>query len=271
MIVLLNSSKTMTIEDSSRAKAVTLPAFLEDARHLVRRLRALSIDELARVLGTGGPLTRLNAERYARWSASTDRTNSCPALLAFKGDVYAGMDAAAYPKDTLAYAQQRVRILSGLYGALRPQDLIEPYRLEMAAKLETDRGPNLYRFWGERIGARVEALGSNFEIPCGVIIEALGTREGSGLLINLASAEYFRSVKKSLRHMRVITPVFREAGSGGLRSVTLYTKRARGLFCDFILRRRAETLDALKAFDADGYRYRADLSTEGDLCYTRGL
>jgi cytoplasmic iron level regulating protein YaaA (DUF328/UPF0246 family) len=255
MIVLLNSSKTMTTEDAGRTESVTLPAFLEDARRLVECLRALSTDELARLLGTSGTLTRLNAERYHRWCASADRSNSCPALLAFKGDVYAGMDAAAYPDDTLAYAQQRVRILSGLYGALRPLDLIEPYRLEMAAKLGTDRGPNLYRFWGERIG---------------MALEALCTREGSGLLVNLASAEYFRSVKKGLRRTRVITPVFKEAGPGGLRSVTLYTKRARGLLCDFILRRRAETLDDLKTFDAEGYRFRADQSSESDLCYVRG-
>jgi hypothetical protein len=255
MIILMNSSKTLDFQQKTRFSKHTVPELKKDADHLVKKLRKLSAADFSKLLKTSEKLTKLNVERYANWQTHLKGPNSKQALLAFKGDIYSGMDIENYKLKDFNFAQKHMRILSGLYGILRPLDLIQPYRLEMAAKLATSEGKNLYQYWGTKINKSANALLK---------------RENSGILINLCSLEYFKAIKSDLLNTKVITPAFKEFKEGSYRFVTIYAKKARGLMCNFIIRNHLTDVDAIKSFNVAGYQFNKKISSENEWVYTRG-
>ncbi|MGD2097875.1 MAG: peroxide stress protein YaaA [Desulfobacterales bacterium] len=254
MIILLNSSKTLDMQLPARLSKHSMPEFSAECAILVKALRKLSVSELATLMGISEKLAVLNVERYRDWQTRPGPANAKQALLAFKGDVFEAMDIESYAAKDFDFAQQHLRILSGLYAVLRPLDLIQPYRLEMATRLSADGSQNLYDFWADKI---LDSLGD------------LLRREKSGTLVNLASLEYFKAVGADRLKATVITPVFKEQRGSSYRVVAIYAKRARGRICDFIIRNRIRQPEKVKSFDSDGYRFRADMSTDTQWVFVR--
>ncbi|MBW2409958.1 MAG: peroxide stress protein YaaA [Deltaproteobacteria bacterium] len=255
MIILLNSSKTLDFQKPASIAKHSIPEFSEDSSLLVDALRKLSRPDFAALMGVSEKLANLNVNRYKKWRISASAPQAKQAILAFKGDIYAPMDVENYSLKEFNFAQKHLRILSGLYGILRPLDLIQPYRLEMATRLSTERGKGLYAFWGDRINQALRA--------------AL-KQEKSGILINLASLEYFKAVKAKQLDARVVTPVFKEYRDSSHRVVAIFAKKARGMMCDYIIRNHMTRIQALKSFDLDGYRFNEKLSSENEWVFTRG-
>jgi len=255
MIILINSSKTLDFQQKARISKHTIPELKKDADYLVKELCKLSESDFSKLLKTSEKLTNLNIERYAVWRTQMKGSNAKQALLAFKGDIYSGMDVDNYKIKDFDFAQKHVRILSGLYGILRPLDLMQPYRLEMATKLATSRGKDIYQFWGTKINESVSNLLKG---------------EKSGVLVNLCSMEYFKSTKPVSLDAKIITPLFKEYRDGSYRFVTLYAKKARGLMCNYIIRNHLKRVDDLKSFNAAGYRFNKRISSDGAWAFTRG-
>jgi cytoplasmic iron level regulating protein YaaA (DUF328/UPF0246 family) len=256
MIILMNSSKTLNFQQKARISKHTIPLLLKDSEILVEQLRKLSASDISKLMNVSHKLAKLNLERYARWRPSSKGSTAKQALLAFKGDIYSGIETDHYRSKDFEFAQKHVRILSGLYGILRPLDLIRPYRLEMATKLATIRGKNVYQFWGTKINE---------------ILRADLKQEGSGVLVNLCSVEYFKAIKPdSLDDTTVITPAFKEFKDGSYRFVTISAKKARGLMCNYIIRKHLERRQDLKTFDLDGYRFNKKISTDDKWAFSRG-
>jgi cytoplasmic iron level regulating protein YaaA (DUF328/UPF0246 family) len=256
MIIVLSPAKSLDFVTPPVVATHTLPGFLEQSQQLIERLRELSPAELGSLMGISDPLAVLNATRFAQWSQPFTPDNAKQAVLAFNGDVYEGLSAATLTPSELAFAQQHLRLLSGLYGVLRPLDLIQPYRLEMGVGLSTSRGKNLYAFWGETI---VEAINA-----------ALSEVQATAL-VNLASQEYFKSIKVDRLALPVIEPVFEDwsAKQRKYKVVSFYAKRARGLMTRFALRERISAPEALKDFAADGYAFCAPASTASRWVFRR--
>ena len=247
MLIVVSPAKTLDYETPLPAVRATQPRLLEDSEVLVERARALSPADIAGLMKVSDKIAHLNAERFAQWSRPFDKNNARPALFAFKGDVYTGLDVSRFDGDDLKAAQQRLRILSGLYGLLRPLDLMQPYRLEMGTRLDNERGKDLYQFWGETI---TDQLASD--------MKAAGTE----VLINLASNEYFKSVHPRRLPGPVIEPVFQDEKNGKYKVISFYAKKARGLMAAWILQNRVEKPADLKKFREAGYRYDKDASTD---------
>ena len=243
MLVVVSPAKKM---DMSPVEGVTptRPAFRTEAEDLAQVARGLDVGDLQKLMKISENLARLNADRFAEFGTMEEK----PAALAFAGDTYQGLEAGSLDADEMAWAQDHFRILSGLYGLLRPLDAIEPYRLEMGSRLATDRGRTLYDYWGDRIS---EAL------------NAQAREIGTDTLINCASQEYFGAVDAAALDLRVITPVFMEEKAGTPKIVSFYAKKARGAMARFVIQHRLTDADALKEFDTGGYRYNAEMS-EGD-------
>ena len=243
MLVVVSPAKKM---DMSPVEGVapTRPAFRAEAEALAQVARGLDVGDLQKLMKISENLARLNADRFAEFGTMEEK----PAALAFAGDTYQGLEAGSLDADEMAWAQDHFRILSGLYGLLRPLDAIEPYRLEMGSRLATDRGRTLYDYWGDRIS---EAL------------NAQAREIGTDTLINCASQEYFGAVDRAALDLRVITPVFMEEKAGTPKIVSFYAKKARGAMARFVIQHRLTDADALKEFDTGGYRYNAEMS-EGD-------
>lgn len=248
MIVVLSPAKKLDFVTPPVVTTHTLPSFLDQSQILIERLRALSPLELGELMGISDQLAVLNATRYAQWALPFSPANAKQCVLAFNGDVYTGMDATTLAPTDLKFAQRHLRILSGLYGLLRPLDLIQPYRLEMGCALANPRGQDLYAFWGERI---VDALNS-------ALLEVKAQA-----LVNLASHEYFRSIKSGRLAVPVIEPVFEDwsAGQGKYKVVSFYAKRARGLMARLVLTQRLKAPEGLKSFAAEGYAFAAEASS----------
>ena len=255
MIIVLNSSKTLDFEPSTRISKHSIPEFSADSKLLVDRLRTLSVADFSKLMGVSEKLAVLNVERYKKWRVSPPDSAAQPAILAFKGDTYSAIEVDNYKIKDFDFAQKHLRILSGLYGILRPLDLIQPYRLEMATKLPTARGKDLYAFWGNRINQSL-----NTELK----------REKSGVLINLASVEYFKAAEAGLLNATVITPVFKELRDASYRVVAIYAKKARGLMCNYIIRNHLTRARDLQSFDLNGYRFNPKLSSQKQWVFTRG-
>ena len=255
MIILMNSSKTLDFQQKARISKHTYPELIKDAAILVQELRKLSEPDFAKLMKVSEKLAKLNIERLANWQNQSNTSNAKQALLAFKGDIYSGMDVENYKVKDFEFAQKHMRILSGLYGILRPLDLIQPYRLEMATKLVTAKGKNMYQFWGNKINESVRVLLK---------------REKSGVLVNLCSAEYFRAIKPELIDTTVITPGFKEFRDGSYRFVTLYAKKARGMMCNHIIRNHLKRIEDLKSFNVEGYQYNKKVSSDHEWVFTRG-
>ena len=257
MLLLLSPAKTLDYErplPRGVRQRATEPLFLPQAEGLIRILKTLSPVQVAQLMSLSDELAALNVARYALWQPEHDDRNSRPAVLAFNGDVYEGLDARSLRGADLGWAQQHLVILSGLYGALRPLDRLQPYRLEMGTQLANPRGRNLYEFWGPRIADALQEQA-----------RAAGAHE----LVNLASQEYFRAVALERLTLAVITPVFKENRGGTLKIVSFSAKRARGAMAGFAIRHRLQRAGELKAFAEDGYRYEPALSTEREWLFVR--
>ena len=255
MIVLMNSSKTLDFKQQAPFSKHTVPELIEDAEILVKELRKLSVSDISKLMKVSEKLAKLNFERYSDWQTQLKGSKAKQALAAFKGDIYSGLDIENYTRKEYDFAQKHLRILSGLYGVLRPLDLILPYRLEMATKLATARGKNIYQFWGAKISESVVALLK---------------KEKSGVLLNLCSAEYFKAIKPDRLDTRIITPVFKEFRNGSYRFITLYAKKARGSMCNYVIQNHIEDTDGLKSFNVTGYQFNKKLSSHDEWVFTRG-
>ena len=253
MLITISPAKTLDFSQQENRTDHSTPDFLKESRELIKATRKLSPEELSELMGISEKLALLNYQRYRQWKTPFTPDNAKQALLAFRGDVYEGMSAQTFSASDLGFAQEHLRILSGLYGVLRPLDLIQAYRLEMGTKLKTARGNNLYQFWGDRI---TESLNS-------------ALRQQGGLLINLASNEYFKYVLSNKLDARVITPEFKDAKANQYKVIGFYAKKARGLMSAFIIKNRLHDAEEIKAFDERGYSYNEGLSSPDKWVFTR--
>ncbi|SHJ98591.1 hypothetical protein SAMN02745181_2951 [Rubritalea squalenifaciens DSM 18772] len=254
MIILLSPAKSLDYDSPLLTKKSTKPRLLDDSEELVLQLRKLSPAQIGKLMSISDKLAELNAERYASWEKDFSKDNARQAILAFTGDVYQGMELSDWSADDFAAAQKQIRILSGLYGVLRPLDLMQAYRLEMGTKLENKRGKNLYEFWGSKI---TEMLNKDLKAS------------GSDLVVNLASNEYFSSVKKKELIGELITPVFKDEKNGTYKIISFYAKKARGMMADFIVREGVSDVAGLKKFKTAGYKYSAKDSKGNELVFLR--
>jgi cytoplasmic iron level regulating protein YaaA (DUF328/UPF0246 family) len=227
---------------------------LKDSAELVDIMRGYAPDDIANLMGVSQKIGELNSERFMNWHTPFTKKNAKQALLAFKGDVYTGLDAESFNEDDFSFAQSHLRILSGLYGVLRPLDLIQAYRLEMGTKLENGRGKNLYEFWGSQLSAALKK-------------QLTGMK--SKVLINLASNEYFNVVDKKLLDTEIITPVFKDYKNGKYKIISFYAKKARGLMSAYIIKHRIEDPAKLKKFNTAGYRFDKDSSDAKQWVFLR--
>jgi cytoplasmic iron level regulating protein YaaA (DUF328/UPF0246 family) len=254
MLIVLSPAKTLDYASPIVELEPTRPEFAADARRLVSVLRELSPLEVARLMDLSDALAALNVARYAAFRAAPRAGDARPAVLAFDGDVYDGLRARELDAESLAFAQRRLRILSGLYGVLRPLDAMQPYRLEMGTRLATERGRDLYAFWGER--------------PARALRRAL-REAGGGTLVNLASEEYFRAVDPDALGVPVVQPVFQDRRGDGWKVISFNAKRARGAMARFAIEHRLEDPQGLKAFDADGWRFAPRVSDASSWVFRR--
>ena len=254
MLVLLSPAKKLDYDSSVRTTKHTQPLFVEQAQGLIDVLKTKSASEVASLMSLSDNLAKLNVERYQAWTPKFTQTNARQAALAFNGDVYEGLDAAALSDDQLDWAQEHIAILSGLYGVLRPLDLMQPYRLEMGTRLATSKGKNLYDYWGSDI--------ANY------LNERLA-KQGSDVVVNLASEEYFKSVDLKALKAKVVQCVFQDEKNGAWKIISFHAKRARGLMARYIIDKQIDDPAKLKAFDVDGYAFHADASTELKLVFRR--
>jgi cytoplasmic iron level regulating protein YaaA (DUF328/UPF0246 family) len=258
MILVLSPAKALDYETPPTIDKHSQPDHLDASAELIDILRELSPAEVANLMGLSDKLAALNVARYQSWSRPFAPDNAKQAVLAFNGDVYEGLNAPSLSEKDLEWAQQHVRILSGLYGVLRPLDLMQAYRLEMGTRLHTPAGKTLYAWWGERI---TEALNK-------LIAEHEQTGE-LPLLINLASDEYFKSVKPAKLKARIVTPVFQDWKNGNYKIISFYAKRARGMMARHAILHRVTDVEGLKRFDADGYAFTPDASCQDKLVFRR--
>ena len=252
MLIVLSPAKSLDLDTPSPTTEHTLPDFTGHAAQLIGVLRDLSPGQVGDLMHISDQLSTLNVARYASWML--DHAEGYQAVMAFNGDVYAGLDARSLAPRAIDFTQRHLRILSGLYGLLRPLDLIHPYRLEMGTKLATPGGKDLYAFWGETITRALNA-------------ELAATR--STALVNLASEEYFKSVKPKLLDVPVITPVFEDWKNGKYKIISFYAKRARGMMARYAIENGITDPQDLKAFDIDGYGFVPDESTERSWLFRR--
>lgn len=254
MLALLSPAKKLDATAARTDLPATRPVFLKDAIALAAIARKLTKRQLAGLMGISDKLAALNHARFQAFAPTATADNAKHALLAFAGDTYIGLNAKTLSDDDLAYAQDHVRILSGLYGLLRPLDLIQPYRLEMGTKLATPKGEDLYDFWGDKLTAEVNKIVAKEKTP---------------VVVNLASAEYFSALKPEKLKARLVTPVFKEEKSGVAKILGMMAKRARGMMARYIIEERITDPEALKKFAAGGYRYQPARSTGDTLVFHR--
>lgn len=256
MLIVLSPAKTLDYDTPSTTDEHTLPDFIQDAAELIDRLKQLSPADVSSLMSISDALSVLNVTRYASWSSRFTKKNAKQAILAFNGDVYEGLDAPSLTPKQLAYTQSHVRILSGLYGALRPLDLMQPYRLEMGTRLANLRGKDLYAFWGGRV---TDTLNK---------VLAVQKRK---VLVNLASEEYFKVVQPKQLDAEVVTPVFEDWKGGQYKVISFHAKRARGMMTRFAAVKGITQAEQLRDFDAEGYAFDEGASTEHHWVFRRRL
>ena len=245
MLVTVSPAKTLDYESALPELNTTDLSFPDDAQNLIDELRTKSVDDIKSLMKLSDKLSELNVQRYKDWKLPMSAGDARPAAFAFKGDVYLGLDIASFSAEDLEYSKDRLCILSGLYGLLRPLDLIQPYRLEMGTRLNNSRGKNLYEFWGTKIS---EALNARFD--------------KKEILVNLASNEYAKAINKKALELDVITPNFLDCKKGNYKVISFYAKRARGYMAAWILKNRVNDVEKLKEFNVEGYAYCEERSTE---------
>ncbi|TBU93491.1 peroxide stress protein YaaA [Stutzerimonas kirkiae] len=254
MLMVISPAKTLDYDTPPATPRYTLPEHLEHSAELIERLRELSPQEISELMHLSDKLAALNVARYGSWSVPFTPDNAKQALLAFKGDVYTGMQAETFSEEDFDFAQRHLRMLSGLYGVLRPLDLMQPYRLEMGTRLNNERGKDLYAFWGDRIS--------------GWLNQALA-EQGDDLLLNLASKEYFSAVKLKALDARVIDVDFKDLKNGQYKIISFHAKKARGMMARHVISQRLTTPEQLQSFDLEGYRYSAQQSSPNHLVFLR--
>ena len=256
MLIVLSPAKSLDYDTPPTTDLHTKPDFIARSAELIEVLKEKSPAQISTLMGISDQLAALNVERYASWSRKFTTKNSKQAVLAFNGDVYEGLNAASLSARQLDYVQTHVRILSGLYGALRPLDLMQPYRLEMGTRLQNPRGKDLYAFWGEDV---TKVL--NVELA----------QHKSKVLVNLASEEYFKVVKTKVLEAKVISPVFEDWKGGKYKIISFYAKRARGLMARYAALKGINQAEKLKNFDLDGYAFDEAVSSETSWVFRRRI
>jgi hypothetical protein len=254
MLAVVSPAKKLDFETPAPEMPVTQPVFLDDAVELVEVAQKKTRRDLMNLMHISEELAELNVQRFAHFSTPFNRDNAKPAVYAFRGDTYIGLDADNLTPDDLDWAGDHFRMLSGLYGVLKPRDLMQAYRLEMGTRLENSRGKNLYEFWGDKIARHLNDITLEHK---------------NRTLVNLASNEYFKAVKTKLIEGPVITPVFKEIKGNTAKVIGFSAKRARGMMSRFMIKNRIEAPEDLKSFDMDGYVYRDDLTQGNDWVFTR--
>ena len=254
MLAILSPAKTLDYETPLKTKLNSQPIYGRESNQLIKTLRTFEPFEVASLMKISDKLADLNHKRYVEWRNKPAESKTRPAALAFKGDVYQGLEAESFNDDDLKFAQRHLRILSGLYGLLRPLDVIQPYRLEMGTKLKTSKGQNLYDYWGTKLTTGLnEALKESKE----------------GTLVNLASNEYFGAVQPKLLEGSLLNIGFKEKRNGQLKFVSFSAKKARGLMAKFIIKERLKNPDDLRNFDLEDYKFNKKLSSELDWTFSR--
>lgn len=254
MLLIISPAKTLDYQTPPNTSEYTQPAFLQQSATLIHELCELSPADIARLMSISDKLSQLNAARFQAWSTPFTPENAKQAILAFKGDVYTGLDAETLNAKQLAFAQKHLRILSGLYGLLRPLDLMQAYRLEMGTRFANQRGKDLYQFWGNLITEQL-----NQEL----------SSQKNRALINLASNEYFRSVQSKQINGPIITPVFKDWKNGQYKIISFYAKKARGLMCRYVIDHNIDQPEKLKGFDYEGYAFNEGMSSDREWVFTR--
>lgn len=254
MLALISPAKTLDYETTLPTDIYTQPRLLAQSQQLIDVCRKLSASEIASLMTVSEKIANLNVERFRDWNADFDFSNARQALFAFKGDVYTGLDAYHLKDREIDFAQQHLRMLSGLYGLLRPLDLMMPYRLEMGTKLKNSRGHNLYEFWGSIITDQINQDLAEIDAK---------------VLVNLASDEYYKSVNEKKIQAEIIKPVFLDQKNGKYKVISFYAKKARGLMARYLIENKLSQVEQLKAFDSEGYYFDAESSSNKELVFKR--
>jgi uncharacterized protein len=254
MLIVISPAKTLDFETPLPSRKFSQPQFLEESDKLIKVLRGLDPEDIQGLMHISSKLAELNVSRYLNWEKPFSPKNARPAIFAFKGDVYTGLEAQHYTDTDLDFAQKHLRILSGLYGVLRPLDLIQAYRLEMGTSLKNDQGDSLYDFWGEQLATAISI--------------ALQDQKDK-VLINLSSNEYFKVIKGKTGDAEIITPVFKDFKNGQYKVISFFAKKARGLMSSYIIKNRVKDKNELTAFKAEGYRYSKKDSTGQEMVFLR--
>jgi len=254
MLALISPAKTLDYETALPTDSYTQPRLLEQSQQLIDVCRKLSATEIASLMSVSEKIANLNVDRFRDWNADFDFSNARQALFAFKGDVYTGLDAYHLKDQDIDFAQQHLRMLSGLYGLLRPLDLMMPYRLEMGTKLKNARGHNLYEFWGNMITDQINQDLAEIDAK---------------VLVNLASDEYYKSVNEKKIQAEIIKPVFLDQKNGKYKVISFYAKKARGLMARYLIENQLNQAEQLKAFDSEGYYFDAESSSNKELVFKR--
>jgi len=252
MLVVISPAKKLNENcDKKTVSNFTIPPFLEDSKKIVNSLRKYSSDKLSKLMNISEKISLLNYERYIKWSLPFNKKNAHPALLLFQGDVYKSISAEDFKEEDFLFAQNSLRILSGLYGILKPLDLIQPYRLEMGTQIKIGKHNDLYDFWGDEI------------------TQAINKEKNSDYLINLASVEYFKSIKKEKLKAKLINIIFKEKRNGSYKIIGINAKKARGLMSRYIIKNKINNPEDLKKFKQENYIYNKKLSSNSDWVFTR--
>ncbi|ERH63065.1 hypothetical protein N172_22340 [Pantoea dispersa EGD-AAK13] len=254
MLMVISPAKTLDYESPLATSRFTQPALLEKSQQLIDVARDLSPAQIASLMGISDKLAHLNADRFSQWQPPFSPDNARQAILAFKGDVYTGLQAETFSEADFDFAQKHLRMLSGLYGLLRPLDLMQPYRLEMGIKLANPAGKDLYSFWGDLLTQKLN--------------DALA-EQGDDVLINLASDEYFKAIKPKQLNAELVKPVFLDEKNGKFKVISFYAKKARGLMSRYVIEKRLTKPAQLKKFDVDGYFFDAAESKGNELVFKR--
>ena len=254
MMIVVSPAKTLDYETPLPTEQFSQPMLTDQSEILIERCRELTPMDISKLMKVSDKIAGLNVARFSEWQANFTPENSRPALFAFKGDVYSGLDAYSLTTEQIDWGQQHFRMLSGLYGLLRPLDLMQPYRLEMGTRLSNERGSNLYQFWGD--------------IITDTLREALD-QQGDNILINLASNEYFKSVNTKRLGAKMITPVFKDCKKGQYKVISFYAKKARGMMSRYIVENQLTDIDQLKEFDIAGYYFVPAESNETEFIFKR--
>ena len=254
MLIILSPAKKLDFKKLSKSTIFSQANLLEHSKILINELRNYSIDDISKLMKVSPAIAELNFERFLKWNLPFTKDNSKQAISAFSGQAYLGLKAETFSDDDFEYAQKHLRILSGLYGILKPLDLIQAYRLEMGTKLQNGRGANLYKFWGD-----IVTLELNKAIK----------ESGNKILVNLASNEYSKVINRKVLDADIITPIFKDEKDGNYKVISVYAKTARGMMSRFIIKNQINNPNDLLAFNYDGYAYSDNMSDKDNIVFIR--